>query len=120
MLNIRIEKIGNMAVVECSGRIVRSDAAFQLRDAVMAQRAFDVIVLDLSDVTAVEGGGLGMLHFLQRWTEDNHIQLKLFNPNGPVKRRLQLTDPPPHLEIASMGEMIALLAQADQQFAIAA
>jgi len=37
MCDIHIEKIGNMTVVECQGRIARSDAAFRLRDAVISQ-----------------------------------------------------------------------------------
>ena len=37
MLTICDEKMNDLAVVECKGRIVRSDAVFKLRDAVMAQ-----------------------------------------------------------------------------------
>ncbi len=34
MSNIHVDKVGDMAVVECEGRFVRSDEAFKLRDAV--------------------------------------------------------------------------------------
>ena len=34
MSNIHVDRVGNMAVVECEGRFVRSDEAFKLRDAV--------------------------------------------------------------------------------------
>jgi len=40
-----------------------------------------VVVLDLSAVEMLDGGGLGMLVFLHRWTRDNAIQLKLVNPS---------------------------------------
>jgi hypothetical protein len=34
MLKINIDNIGDLAVVECEGRIVQSEAAFKLREAV--------------------------------------------------------------------------------------
>jgi anti-anti-sigma regulatory factor len=80
MLSIHIENIGEIAVIKCEGRIVRSDAAFKLRQAVNSQSDARTIVLDLSAVSAIEGGGLGMLVFLQRWAHDHDIRLTLFNP----------------------------------------
>ena len=52
-----------MAVVECEDRVVRSEAAFKLREAVTWQRDARIIVLDLSEVRAIESSGLGMLVF---------------------------------------------------------
>jgi len=83
MLSINIDNIGDLAVVECEGRIVRSEAAFKLRDAVISQNNARILVLDLSEVYAIEGGGLGMLAFLQRWACDHDIRFKLFNPSNP-------------------------------------
>ena len=57
MLSIHIENIADIAIVECEGRIVQSEAAFNLRDAVTSQRDARIIVLDLSEVRAIEGGG---------------------------------------------------------------
>ncbi|SRR6266567_1462894 len=76
MLDLHVEKIGELAVVECKGSVVRSEAAFHLREAVVALRNARIIVLDLSEVRAIEGGGLGMLLFLQRWASDHNIQFK--------------------------------------------
>ena len=59
MLSVQIENIGDMAVVECEDRVVRSEDAFKLREAVTSQRDARTIVLDLSEVHAIEGGGLG-------------------------------------------------------------
>ncbi len=81
MSSVYIDKVGDMAVLQCEGRIVRSEAAFELREAVTSQRDARVVFIDLSEVNAVEGGGLGMLIFLQRWAHDHNIQLKLFNPS---------------------------------------
>ena len=61
MLSIHIENVGEMAIIECEGRIVRSEAALELRKAVNLQSDARTIVLDLSEVSAIEGGGLGML-----------------------------------------------------------
>jgi anti-anti-sigma regulatory factor len=65
MVHVNLEKLGGLRVVECDGRIVRSDSAFALRDCVTSQSDARVIVLDLSEVNAIEGGGLGMLMSLQ-------------------------------------------------------
>jgi anti-anti-sigma regulatory factor len=79
MLSIHTDRIGDVAVLQCEGRIVRSDAAFRLRDEVTAYSDVRVMVLDLSKVTSIEGGGLGMLLFLERWALDHEIELKVFN-----------------------------------------
>jgi hypothetical protein len=57
MLDVHVEKIGELAVVECEGRVVRSEAAFKLREAVTSLRNARIIVLELSEVRAMEGGG---------------------------------------------------------------
>jgi anti-anti-sigma regulatory factor len=120
MLELSIERIGELAVVECKGRIVRSEAAFKLRRAVTSLKDSRIVVLDLSEVSAVEGGGLGMLLFLERWAFDHEIQFKLFNPTKSVRERLELVSSVRRLNIASLPEMIALLANADSRFDLAA
>ena len=70
MLSVHIDNIGDVAVIACEGRIVRSEDAFALRQAVNLQADARIVVLDLSEVYAVAGGGLGMLVFLQRWAQD--------------------------------------------------
>lgn len=120
MLDLHIEKIGDLAVVECEGRVVRSEAAFKLREAVTSLRNARIIVLDLSEVRAIEGGGLGMLLFLKRWAYDHDTQFKLFNPTRPVRERLALVNSITELDIATLQEMMALLANADSRHALAA
>jgi anti-anti-sigma regulatory factor len=63
--SVHIDNIGEMAIVECAGRFVRNEAAFQLRDAVTSQADARVVVLDLTEMHAIGGGGLGMLVLLQ-------------------------------------------------------
>ncbi|PYV55665.1 MAG: hypothetical protein DMG90_00960 [Acidobacteria bacterium] len=120
MCNIHIEKIGNMTVVECEGSIVRSDAAFRLRDAVMSQADSEIVVLDLSELYALEGGALGILVFLQRWARDHDVQLKMFNPSCSVRDILEIASTISEFEIATLHEMMALLAQAECSNSIAA
>jgi anti-anti-sigma regulatory factor len=120
MLSVHIQNIGEMAVVDCEGRIVRSEAAFKLREAVNSQRDARIIVLDLSEVPAIEGGGLGMLVFLQRWAHDQDIRLKLFNPRHSVRDRLEHVSSMREFDFATPDEMMALLARADGRYARAA
>ena len=119
MLKINVDNIGDLAVVECEGRIVQSDAAFRLRDAVTLQGDARTVVLDLSEVNAIEGGGLGMLVFLQRWAQDRDIRFKLFNPSRSVRERLKKVSSMSEFDIPTLDEMMALLAGADRRYAIA-
>jgi anti-anti-sigma regulatory factor len=119
MLRIHTQKIADLSIVECEGRLVRSDAAFELRDAVTAQAQARTVVLDLTEVHAVEGGGLGMLVFLQRWAHDRQIQLKLFNPSLSTRHRLEQASSMYEFEIVSLFEMTTLLTKAEQQEALA-
>ena len=110
MLNLVVEKIGDVAVIHCAGRIVRSEAAFQLRSAVTRQTDARVVLLDLSRVGAVEGGGLGMLVFLHLWTRDHGIQLKVVSPVAAVRQRLERARHDTDIEIAGMSEVLTVLA----------
>jgi anti-anti-sigma regulatory factor len=120
MLSVHMENIGEMAVIECEGRIVRSEDAFELRRVVNLQSDARIIVLDLSEVTAIEGGGLGMLAFLQRWAHDNDIRLKLFNPRQSVRDTLEHASSMRGFDIATLDEMMALAVSADGRCAQAA
>jgi anti-anti-sigma regulatory factor len=119
MFGTHTENVGEMAIIECEGRLVRSEAAFQLRDAVTLQADANIIVLDLTEVHALEGGGLGMLVYLQRWAHDHNIQLKLFNPSLSARHRLEQASSMYEFEIANLFEMTTLLTRAEQQEALA-
>ena len=117
MLSVHIENVGDMAVIECEGRIVRSESAFKLREAVNSQRDARIIVLDLSEVPAIEGGGLGMLVFLQRWAQGRDIRLKLFNPCQSVQDKLEHVSSMGEFDIATLEEMMALFARGEIRYA---
>jgi anti-anti-sigma regulatory factor len=109
MFCARVIKIAGGVLVHCKGRLVRSEAAFRLRDLVTAQGASGVrtVVLDLSDLVALEAGGLGMLVFLQRWAQDNGVQLKLAPPPDRVWERIKTAPYLCEVEITSRMDLIA-------------
>jgi anti-anti-sigma regulatory factor len=107
MLKLTIERIGSAAIIHCQGRIVRSEAAFRLRDAVTRQRDARVILLDLAGVEALEGGGLGMLLILQFWTRDHGIQFKVCDPPAVIRMTLERTTSVAAVEIAGLDEALS-------------
>jgi anti-anti-sigma regulatory factor len=113
MPSVHVDNVGEMAIVECAGRFVRNEAAFKLRDAVTSQTDARVVVLDLTEMHAIGGGGLGMLVILQRWAEDHDIRFKLFNPSRPVRDKLKHVD----FEIATLEQMMSLLSRVDREYA---
>ncbi len=120
MLELSIDTVGSLGIVECRGRIVRSESAFKLRRAVMSLRDSRFIVLDLSAVTALEGGGLGMLVFLERWAHDQGIDFRVFNPRKVVRARLELMSSIQPINAVSLQELMTLLEDANPQMPLAA
>ena len=53
MLKLNIDNIGDLAIVECEGRIVQSGAAFKLRHAQPSQCQASTVVVELSEVRAL-------------------------------------------------------------------
>ena len=120
MLNVTVENIGELAVVECEGRIVQREAAVKLRKAVTSQTDALIVVLELSEVHAIEGGGLGMLVFLRRWARVHNVRFLLFNPSKSVRNGLKRIRSISEFYIPSMDEMTALLVYASSRHAVAA
>jgi hypothetical protein len=77
MLNVTVASIGKLAVVGCEGRMVARESAYKLREAVISQTDARIVVLELSEVRALGGGGFGMLVFLQRWAREHNIRFLL-------------------------------------------
>jgi len=107
MLTLQTERFGDVSVIHCQGRIVLEDAAYQLRDVVRAERSAKTILIDFSDVQALEGGGLGMLLYLQRWTRERDIAFCIFDP--PERVRHSLARFRAAVEIADTGDVLSLL-----------
>jgi anti-anti-sigma factor len=108
-LHIKSEQTGDVAVLQCAGRIVRGEALHFLKDAVTGLSQPRVVVLDLTEVDMIDGGGLGMLVFLHRWTRDNDIQLKLVNPSSFVREMLGRTRLTCVFNISSVDDAVEIL-----------
>ena len=113
MLKLHIEKVGEIALIECEGRIVLDDA-FRLREAVTSQYESRIIVVEFSEVSMIDAGGLSMLVFLQRWAYEHNIRLKLFNLSSFVEDQVKRVNSMQEFDIATIDEMMALIAQADR------
>jgi anti-anti-sigma factor len=109
MFHLQVERIGDVAIVQCEGRMMQSDSVFELRDAVMAQRDVTTVLLDLSELESIGGGGVGMLVFLQSWAHTHEMELRLFDPPAVVRQKLHMTRSAAELKIASMDEVLDLL-----------
>jgi anti-anti-sigma regulatory factor len=89
MLNVTVAKIGELTVVGCAGRIVQRESVSRLREAVTSQIDARIVVLELSEVPSIGGGGLGMLASLQRWAREHNIRFLLFHPSKSVQSKLK-------------------------------
>lgn len=108
-LHINIEQTADVAVLQCSGRLVRGDALHFLKRAVTSLKRPRIVVLDLSWVEMIDGGGLGILVFLHRWTRENAIQLTLVNPSAFVRDVLERTRLTRVLNISSVDDAVEIL-----------
>jgi anti-anti-sigma regulatory factor len=120
MLNITVANIGELAVVGCEGRIVQRESAYKLRQAVISQTDARIVVLELSEVRAIGGGGLGMLVLLQRWAREHNVRFLLFHPSKSVQNKLKRSRSIAEFYISSSEEMRALLAYANSRHSLAA
>ncbi len=91
MLKLEIHHSPQLAVLRCSGRIVKGDGADDLLRAVMSQDS-SRIHIDLSGVKSIDAGGLGVLATLERWARDTDRTVELVNPSNPVWDALAATD----------------------------
>jgi anti-anti-sigma factor len=108
MLTVNTERAGDVVVIKCAGRIVRGQESI-LRNAVLSQKLARVFVLDLSEVEAIDAGGLTLLVALRRWTEENRVHLKLVNPRPFVYEMLTRTHLDCVFDISSLHHVISVI-----------
>jgi len=113
MLTVDIEKSGDLAVVRCSGRLVRGAEVTTLREAVISEKNTRVIMVDLSEVQMLDAGGLNALVSLHLWSKSRGVQLKLVNPTPFVKLVLTCTGMDRVFEISSLRDALIVLAGRD-------
>ena len=112
MLTVKTERAGDVVVVKCAGRIVRGQES-TLRNAVLSQKLTRVYVLDLTEVEAIDAGGLTLLVALHRWTEENRVHLKLVNPRPFVYDMLTRTHLDCVFDISTFHSAIAVLGECE-------
>ena len=111
---INTDQIGDVAVLQCAGRMVRAQGLSLLRDAVISLSRLRVIVLDLLEVEMLDAGGLGLLVSLHNWACENGTQLKLVNPSKLVREMLELTGLASVLHLSSVDDLIEILCNSDR------
>jgi anti-anti-sigma factor len=113
MLTIDVETNSEVAVVHCSGRLVRGVSVCTLRNAVVSQRTTRIVVLDLSQVEFMDAGGLNALVSLHHWTCSHGIQLKLVHPSELVREMLTRTRLNRVFDISSLHDALTILGGSD-------
>lgn len=113
-LQIESSRAGDVAILQCKGRLVRGNPVLALRDAVMRYPDMRIIVLDLTALETLDGGGLGMLVFLHRWALENEVQLKLVNVNPFVREMLDRTRLTCVFDVSSVEDAVEILCNAEE------
>jgi len=108
-LKFQVECLHDVAVVNCSGRMVRGGALDELRRRIEQLERVRVLVLDVSEVDQLDAGGLGTLLLVRRWATQNSAKLKLVNPPAFFRRMLEATHLNSVFEISSLREAISIL-----------
>jgi anti-sigma B factor antagonist len=94
MLKVNARNLGNVAFLSMQGQIVNGETE-ALRKAVHfqseAQSDVSTVVLDLSQVSIVDAGGLGVMLQLREQVQSKGISFKLMNVSKLVGRVLEIT-----------------------------
>jgi len=108
-LQFQVECLQSLAVVNCSGRMVRGGALDEFRRQIERLNGVRVLVLDVAEVEQLDAGGLGTLLLVRRWALQNSVKLKLVNPPVFFRRLLDATRLNSVFEISSLKEAISIL-----------
>jgi anti-anti-sigma factor len=114
MLKITIDKLGDVMIFHCSGRLAFGNEA-RLIHAVSKEPRPRFAVLDLAEVTAIDAAGLGVLVSVRNWAKATGTALKLMNLTPRVENLLELSGLRSVFEICSVPEMLGLLCRAFHQ-----
>lgn len=120
-LQFQVECLQDVAVVNCSGRMVRGAALDEFRRRIEKLEGVRVLVLDVSDVDHLDAGGLGTLLLVRRWAMRNSAKMKLVNPPVFFRRLLEATHLNSVFEISSLKEALCILRSPERphRFAVA-
>jgi anti-anti-sigma factor len=108
-LKFQLECLQDVAVVNCSGRMVRGAALDEFRRRIEQLERVRVLVLNVSEVEQLDAGALGTLLLVRRWATQKSAKMKLVNPPLFFRRLLEATHLASVFEISSLKEAICIL-----------
>ena len=120
MLNVTVASIGELAVCPARGQNCTARIRLYVARSRDCTNRRGIVVLGLSEVRAIGGGGLGMLASLQHWAREHNIRFLLFHPSRSVQSKLKRARSMAEFYIASLEEMKALLAYANSRYSLVA
>jgi len=109
MLTINMETFKDLAIVRCTGRIVRGENIYTLKTEVISAKDTRLIVLDLCEVESIDAAGLSALVSLHHRSRSRGIQLKLVNPSRFVLEVLNRTKLSLVFDISSFHDGLAAI-----------
>ena len=108
-LRWQIEQLNDLAIVRCSGPLVRGTALDQFERRLEGLESARILILDLCGVEKLDARGIGVLLELRRWARQRSAQVKLVNPSPFVRRVLEATRLTSVFELSSLEEALCIL-----------
>jgi anti-anti-sigma factor len=91
MLKVRVENLGQIAILYVHGHIVIGPEIELLRKSVASQAEASAVVLDLKRVSRIDARGLGVLLELREQLQSIGVEFRLMNVGRLVQQILQMT-----------------------------
>jgi anti-anti-sigma factor len=91
MLKVRVENLGQSAILYVYGHIVIGPEIELLRKSVASQTEASTVVLDLKRVSRIDARGLGVLLELREQLQSIGVKFRLMNVGRLVQQILQMT-----------------------------
>ena len=114
-LQYEMQESKEVVMVRAVGRMVRSGELDAFCEIVTQFEGARIVVLDLSEVEMMDGGGLGALVYLRRWATEHGVQLKLASPSHFVYELLERTGLASRFDISSLEEAVTVLLMAGER-----
>ena len=115
MLKIDVHTAKHTAVLRCSGRIVLGLEAETLR-CMAESRTEACLVLDLSEVHAMDAAGLGLLVELHCRAQSRNQGLRIMNPSRCVRTLIALTSLQSVLEVGYAEDLTHVCGKSRSHF----
>jgi anti-anti-sigma factor len=90
MLKVQAKKLGAVAVLSLQGQIVTGETEI-LCNSVQCLSEVNAVILDLTRVTTVDAGGLGVMLALREEAESRGARFELMNLTKQIRRVFEIT-----------------------------